>query len=132
VALREEALALIAENASLPIEQVRGGLGYLAAISPTVRRLCLEMTDQLADAIAGALAPSPDPTERCLAKLHALALAWVFQTITDETGRRARDGQSPQQIADELPSTIIAMLDDLDRWHPNDEQEQRVQRAVDV
>lgn len=119
-ALRDEALGLVEETASLPTEQIRGGLGYLAARSPTVRRLCLEMTDRLADAIAAALLKSTDLSDPGVAKLHAIALAWVFQTITDETGRYAHQGQTPRQITDELRPTIAAMLDALDQWPTTD------------
>ena len=50
------------------------------------------------------------------AKVHAVALAWVFQTITDEAGRRIIDGQRPTQIADELRPIVEAIIDDLDGW----------------
>ena len=115
-AIRDEALSFVAEVRSLTPAQLRGGLGHLAAISPTIRRLSLEMTDRHADAVAAALAPSGSATERAVAKLHAVALTWVFQTITDETGRRVRDGQSGAQIARALRPIVVAMLDDLDRW----------------
>ncbi|MFT4008802.1 MAG: TetR/AcrR family transcriptional regulator [Nocardioidaceae bacterium] len=115
-AIKDEALAYVAGNASLPIEQIRGGLGHLATLSPGVRRLCLEMTDHLADAIAPALLTSTDIDDPGVAKLHAIALAWVFQTITDHTGRYAHQGHTPKQIADQLRPTITAMLDDLDQW----------------
>jgi hypothetical protein len=48
--------------------------------------------------------------------VQAVALAWVFQTITDECGRRSLDGQQPAQIADELRPIIEAIVDDLDGW----------------
>jgi hypothetical protein len=83
-------------------DQMPGGLGHLAAISPTVRRLCLEMTDRHADAIAAVLADPADRSSLATAKVHAIALAWVFQTITDESGRRSLQGQHPVQIADEV------------------------------
>jgi AcrR family transcriptional regulator len=110
------ALGLVEGVASMPAEQVRGGLGYLAAVSPAVRRLCLEMTDRHADAIAAALTETTEITDPALAKVRAVALAWVIQTITDETGRRARQGQTPAQITDGLRPVIAAILDDLDRW----------------
>lgn len=114
-AIREDALAWAAAFATLPVEQVRGGLGYLAARSPTVRRLSLEMTDRHADAIAAVLAEAlPEPA---VAKLHATALAWVFQTVTDETGRRTIQGRSPRRIARELAPIIDAMIDTLDGWY---------------
>jgi AcrR family transcriptional regulator len=112
-AIRGDALGMVSELRTMSRVQVQGGLGYLAARSPAVRRLSLEMTDRHADAIATALARGP-VTPR--AKLHGVALAWVFQTITDETGRRAVDGQRPADIADALEPVIAAMLDDLERW----------------
>jgi AcrR family transcriptional regulator len=115
-AIREEALGFVAEVRGMTAEQLRGGLGHLGARSPTVRRLSLEMTDRHADAIADVLAPAGTDAERALAKLHAVALTWVFQTITDETGRRVRAGRSPAQIARALRPIVAAMLGDLDRW----------------
>jgi hypothetical protein len=47
--------------------------------------------------------------------MQANALAWVFQTITDETGRRCRAGQDPATIAVELKPLVAAVIDDLDR-----------------
>lgn len=115
-AIRHEALNFVEGIRSVPADQFRGGLGYLAAISPTVRRMCLEMTDRLADAIAVALAETAQAPNMPCAKVHAVALAWVFQTITDEAGRRIIDGQRPTQIADELRPIVEAIIDDLDGW----------------
>jgi AcrR family transcriptional regulator len=115
-AIRQEALGFVEGIRSIPIDQLRGGLGYLAAISPTVRRMCLEMTDRLADAIALALAETTGRPNMPSAKVHAVAVAWVFQTITDEAGRRIIHGQQPTQIADELRPIIEAIIDDLDGW----------------
>jgi hypothetical protein len=78
--------------------------------------MCLEMTDRLADAIAVALAETTGRPNMPSAKVHAVAVAWVFQTITDEAGRRIIDGQQPTQIADELRPIIEAIIDDLDGW----------------
>jgi hypothetical protein len=100
--------------ATMSRDQIRGGLGYLAVNSPTVRRLSLAMTDRHADALAAALAGTfPQPA---VAKLHAVALAWVFQAITDETGRRAHKGHSPARIARELRPVVEAMLAELAAW----------------
>ncbi|MDR0359845.1 MAG: TetR/AcrR family transcriptional regulator [bacterium] len=111
-AIRQDALSWVAALASLPAEQVRGGLGYLGVRSRTVRRLSLEMTDRHADAIATALRDTtPQPA---VAKLHAIAIAWVFQTVTDETGRRTEHGHAPAQIARELRPIVAAMVDALD------------------
>jgi AcrR family transcriptional regulator len=92
-------------------EQWRGELGYLATISPTVHRLALEMSDRQADAIADTTAVGPE-----VARLQGIALAGVFQIIISEAGRRTQQGQSQDQIADELRPAIAAVLDDLDRW----------------
>src|ERR1700735_5368337 len=82
-AIRQEALDFADGIRSIPADQSHGGLGYLAAISPTVRRLCLEMTDRLADAIAVVLAETTNGRTLPSAKVQGIALAWVFQTITD-------------------------------------------------
>ena len=115
-AIRQQALALVDGIRSVPADQARGGLGYLAAISPAVRRLCLEMTERHADAIAAVLADTTSTATPALAKVQAIALAWVFQTVTDETGRRTQAGEDPDRIADELRPIIEAIIDDLDRW----------------
>ena len=113
-AVRPDALAWVDAIASMSRDQIRGGLGFLAVNSPTVRRLSLAMIDRHADAIAAALADTiPEPA---VAKLHAVALAWVFQTITDETGRRAHRGHAPARIARELRPVVGRLIDELDRW----------------
>jgi AcrR family transcriptional regulator len=113
-AIRSDALGWVDAMATMSRDQIRGGLGYLAVNSPAVRRLSLAMTDRHADAIASALADTfPEPA---VAKLHAVALAWVFQTITDETGRRAHRGHAPTRIARELRPVVTRMLDELDAW----------------
>ena len=93
----------------------RGELGYLAAISPAVHRLALELTDRLAAALAGCIGDtSAVPPE--IARLQGIALAGVFQIIIGESGRRTREGQSQATIADELYPVIENALDELDRW----------------
>lgn len=86
--LRDEALALVDGIESLSPDQARGGLDHRAPISPAVRRLCLEMTDRLAGALAAAIAEPPHGPPAHLARVQAVGLAWVFQTITDEAGRQ--------------------------------------------
>jgi hypothetical protein len=51
-----------------------------------------------------------------VAKLRGIALSGVFQIIIAEAGRRTREGQTQNQIANELRPAIEAALDDLDRW----------------
>jgi len=115
-AIRDEALAFVDGIAPMPAEQVRGGLGSLAAVSPAVRRLSLEMTDRHAAAIAAAIMRAEPDANPLLVRTRANALAGVFQTITDETGNRCRAGQPPAVIAAELRPLIAALIDDLDRW----------------
>jgi len=114
-AIRDFVLDTVEGIRRIPAEQWRGELGFLAAISPTVHRLTLELSDRQATALAAALAET-DAVAPEIAKLHGIALAGVFQIIIAEAGRRTREGQSQNQIADELRPAIEAMLDDLDRW----------------
>jgi AcrR family transcriptional regulator len=115
-AIREEALAFVEGIKAVPPDQARGGLDYLAAISPTVRRLSLEVTDRLADAMAIAITETSDGLTPQLSKVQGVALAWIIQTITDESGRRRVAGQGSQQIAEELRPIIEGIFDSLDRW----------------
>jgi AcrR family transcriptional regulator len=93
----------------------RGELGYLAAMSPAVHRLALELTDRLAVALAGAIgdtaAVSPE-----IARLQGIALAGVFQILFSEAGSRTVRGESQAQIAAEVRLMVENVLDELDRW----------------
>ncbi|HET6191755.1 MAG TPA: helix-turn-helix domain-containing protein [Trebonia sp.] len=115
VAIREFVLDTVEGIRRIPAGQWRGELGYLAAISPTVHRLALELSDRQATALAAAIAET-DSVPPEIAKLRGIALASVFQIIITEAGRRTREGQSQNQIADELRPAIEAVLDDLDAW----------------
>jgi AcrR family transcriptional regulator len=117
-AIRDVALDFVAGIKDIPPDQAQGGLDYLAAVSPAVRRLCLEMMDRLADAIAAVIADSTGGVSPQVAKVQAIALAWVIQTITDESGRRRLAGQSPTQIAEELGPIVAGIIESLDRWLP--------------
>jgi AcrR family transcriptional regulator len=128
-AIRAQALDFVESIRSVPVEQERGGLDYLAAMSPTVRRLSLEMTDRLADAIAAAIIETTQGVTPPLAKVQGLALAWVIQTITDESGRRRVAGQSSTKIAKELRPIIEGLIGSLDRWLSSDERATRRRRA---
>jgi hypothetical protein len=98
-------------------------------MSPTVRRLSLEMTDRLADAIAAAIIETTQGVTPPLAKVQGLALAWVIQTITDESGRRRVAGQSSTKIAKELRPIVEGLIGSLDRWLSSDERATRRRRA---
>jgi AcrR family transcriptional regulator len=114
-AVRELVLDTVEGIRRYPAEQWRGELGYLAAISPTVYRLMLEMSDQQATTIADAITDTTAVTPE-IARVQGIALAGVFQVIINEAGRRTREGQTQDQIADELRPAIETVLDDLDRW----------------
>jgi AcrR family transcriptional regulator len=114
-AIRDFVLDSVEGIRRVPAEQWRGELGYLAAISPTVHRLVLEMSDRQADALATAISETTAVGPE-IAKLQGIALAGVFQILISEAGRRTREGQSQDQIADELRTAIEVILDDLDRW----------------
>jgi AcrR family transcriptional regulator len=118
-AIRDFVLDAVEGIRRIPAEQWRGELGFLAAISPTVHRLTLELSDRQASALATAIAETGTGTEAVtpeIARLRGIALAGVFQIIITEAGRRTLDGQSQDQIADHLRPAIEAVLDDLDRW----------------
>ena len=114
-AIRELVLDAVEGIRRVPPDQWRGELGYLAAISPTVRRLSLEMSDRQANTIATAISETTAITPE-IAKLQGIALAGVFQIIITEAGQRTLDGQTQDQIAGELHPAIDAVLHDLDRW----------------
>jgi len=114
-AVRGVVLRSVAGIRRIPPDLWRGELGHLAAISPTVHRLVLELIDRQADAIAIAIADTTDvPPE--IARLQGIALAGVFQIIIAEAGRRTLAGQDQARIADELHPAIEDIMDELDRW----------------
>jgi AcrR family transcriptional regulator len=114
-AIREFVLDSVDGIRRVPAGQWRGELGFLAAISPTVHRIALEMADRQASAFALAIAET-DAVPPEVAKLRGIALAGVFQIIITEAGRRTREGQTQNQIAGELRPAIETVLDDLDLW----------------
>ncbi len=114
-AIRDYVLRFVAAIGDIPPEQWRGELGYLAAVSPAVRRLALEMTDRQAAAIAGAIS-NTSAVPREIARLQGIALAGVFHVIISESGRRTLEGQDQLQIADALYQVAGNLLDELDRW----------------
>ena len=114
-AVRDFILGFVDDIPAFPPGQWRGELGYLAAISPAVHRLALEMADRRAAAIAAAIGDTTAvPPE--IARLQGVALASVFQVIISEAGRRTREGQSQAEIAGQLYPMVENVLDELDRW----------------
>jgi AcrR family transcriptional regulator len=114
-AIRGFVLGSVDAIRAIPPENWRGELGYLAAISPAVHRLALELADRQAAAMASAISETSSvPPE--IATLQGIALAGVFQIIISEAGRRTREGQSQARIADELYPMLERIVDELDRW----------------
>jgi AcrR family transcriptional regulator len=114
-AIRGFVLGSVDAIRAIPPENWRGELGYLAAISPAVHRLALELADRQAAAMASAISDTSSvPPE--IATLQGIALAGVFQIIISEAGRRTREGQSQARIADELYPMLERIVDELDRW----------------
>jgi AcrR family transcriptional regulator len=114
-AIRGFVLEAVAGIRTIPPDIWRGELGYLAAISPTVHRLVLELTDRQAGALAAAISETTAVTPE-VARLQGIALAAVFQIIIIDAGRRTQDGQRQAEIADELRPVVENVLDELDRW----------------
>ncbi len=114
-ATRDFVLESVTGIRSIPAELWRGELGYLAAISPAVHRLVLELADRQATALAEAISDTT-AVPPAVATLQGIALAGVFQIIISEAGRRTREGQSQAEIADELYPAVENLLDELDRW----------------
>ena len=114
-AIRDFVLESVAGIRSIPEDLWRGELGYLAAISPAVHRLVLELADRQAAALTEVISDTTGvPPE--VARLQGIALAGVFQIIISEAGRRTREGQSQPEIAGELDPVVGHLLDELDRW----------------
>ena len=124
-AIREFILDFVDGIRSIPVEQWRGELGYLAAISPTVHRLALDLVDRVAAAVGAAISDTTTvPPE--IVTLQGSALASVFQIIISEAGRRTCDGQNQAKIAKELHRIVANVLDELDRWfHVSEEAANR-------
>src|SRR6202453_5312042 len=114
-AIRGFVLEAVAGIRSIPPEICRGELGYLAAISPGVHRLVLELSDRQAAALAAVISDTT-AVAPAVTGLQGIALAAVFQIIISEAGRRTRDGQSQAEIADELRPVVENILAELDRW----------------
>ena len=114
-AIRPLALDVVDGIERVPREQWRGELGYLAAISPAVNRLVLEMSARQATAISDAIAAGAEVSPE-LAELQGIALAGVFQIIVTDAGQRARQGQDQREIAIALRLAVSRLIDELDSW----------------
>ena len=114
-AIRDFVLESVAGIGRIPPEIWRGELGYLAAISPTVHRLVLELNDRQAMALGRTINDTSTVSPE-VARLQGIALAGVFHIIITEAGRRTREGQDQATIADELCVVATSILDELDRW----------------
>ena len=114
-AVRGFVLESVAGIRAIPPDLWRGELGYLAAISPAVHRLALELIDRLAAALAEVIGDTTTVAPE-IARLQGIALAGVFQIIISDSGRRTRGGESQAKIARDLYPIIENLLDELDHW----------------
>lgn len=114
-AIRDFVLETVSAIRDTEPEIGKGTLGSLAAISPAINRLVLELTDRQATALAAAIAET-SPIAPEIARLQGIALAAVFRIVISESGRRSHAGQTPAQIADALEPQIATILTELDRW----------------
>jgi AcrR family transcriptional regulator len=114
-AVRDFVLESVTGIRKIPAQIWRGELGYLAAISPTVHRLTLEMIERQAAAVAGAIGDTTGIRPE-VAKLQGIALASVFQIIISEAGRLTVEGHSQAKIAKALYPIVDNILNELDRW----------------
>src|ERR1700757_4436720 len=84
--IRDFVLGSVSGIRSIPAELWHGELGYLAAISPAVHRLTLELADRQAAALAEVIDDTTAiPPE--VARLQGIALAGVYQIIIAEAGQ---------------------------------------------
>lgn len=114
-AVRSYVIASVEAIERIPADMWRGELGYLAAMSPSVHRLSLELTDRQARALSEAIAETSDLSAPA-ARLHGIALAGVFQAIISDSGHRTRRGDDQAAIAKALREVVVEMLDEMDRW----------------
>jgi AcrR family transcriptional regulator len=114
-AIRDFTLESVEHIRQIPRNQWRGELGYLAAISPAVHRLVLELSERQADALAVAIADSTDVAPE-IARLQGLALSSVYRILISEAGQRTVKGQSQARIVKEVYPIIEHVLDELDLW----------------
>jgi AcrR family transcriptional regulator len=114
-AVREYAFEFISDMQAIDANSWHGEFGYLAAISPTVQRLALELAERQATALGQAISES-SPVAPEVARLQGIALSSVFRIIVSESGRLAVEGQSQAEIADTLHAVVSRVLDELDRW----------------
>ena len=114
-AIRDFVLETVSAIRDTDPELARGTLGSLAAISPAVNRLVLELTDRQATALAAAISET-SPVAPEIARLQGVALAAVFRIVISEAGRRSQAGQTPAEIAEALRAEVDAVLTELDRW----------------
>ena len=115
-AVRADLLNMLDTLADVPPERLRGGMPWLVASAPGLRRWQLEMTARHAEALAALIAQEEDAigTDPA-ARVIAYALLAPYQVLIEELGRRLVEGQSPRQVARALRPVIQAACDRLGR-----------------
>jgi len=115
VAIGDIALSLATPDPDTTEEELRGGLGVIAAKSPEVHRLVLEATEGYAESIASALIET-ERLDPAVARVRSVALAALLSTVTAEFGRRMLAGERLSSITAAITSTLRTQVEDLERW----------------
>src|SRR6476620_5931942 len=89
-AIRERVLDAVDGIRRYPAEQWRGELGYLAAISPTIHRLALEMLDRQAATFATAISDSTPVSPQLASSTASRSPAYSRSSSTRPDSARAR------------------------------------------
>ena len=119
-AVRNFVLSSVTHIADVPREQWRGELGYLAAISPAVHRLALELLERQADAVAVAIRDSTQVVTE-VAGLQAAAISSVFLMLIRDAGTLTVAGRSQRRIVKELLPAVERAIHELDQWFASSE-----------
>lgn len=114
-AIRDFVLESVAGIRKIPADRWGGELGHLAAISPTVHRLMLELADRQASALASAITETTDISPE-IAQLQGIALAGVYQIIISQAGLSTSEGRTPVETANGLYPIVEVILNELERW----------------
>jgi AcrR family transcriptional regulator len=100
----------------------RGGMPYLIAANPAVRRHWLALLERFAQAVADALVSENRKLPKTTAKVLGIAVMAVFAVIVEEVGEAARQGLKTagtlSRLKREVDLAIEALEHGIDRAMP--------------
>ena len=114
-AIRERVLDAVDGIRRYPAEQWRGELGYLAAISPSVHRLALEMSDRQANTFANAISDTTPVTPEIARSRGSRSPASSRSSSTRPGSEPARAKPRTRSPTSYAPPSRQSSTD-LDRW----------------